>query len=390
MDGEDLSLTIDLTAANRTVADDEFRQWASSHALFLSSVMGEFKDERRAVASALESEGFTVRWFEDFGGTDDSPEAAYLTEVAAADIYVGLMGDYYGAMQSSGYSATHEEYLEARRRGKRVSFWVREDDSNRQGHARDFVSEVQVFNVTGGFADVDDLIRGLLRRLREMAAEDISPWVKVADVVFRAERITESGADLTIEARIRGTDVMHALRAVSPDQQWGGRSEVPVTYGDRAGVGRVEALEVQTQSQATQTVKVGLTVNWASGHDSMAMATAGFSYEDLVEVGIHAGLLHEPVPQQLTGIGMSSMVDTTDPLAALAGVQLAEGSVQPVARLLAVEHLVGGNRIAAIDDFVLGPVVQGRRHLRMGWREVQRYSNQPPGRREAEGDRPWQ
>lgn len=78
-----MTLTIDLTAANRTVPEDEFRQWGSTHSVFLSSVMGEFKDERHTVANALHNAGFTVRWFEDFGGRDDPPDAAYLTEVAA-------------------------------------------------------------------------------------------------------------------------------------------------------------------------------------------------------------------------------------------------------------------------------------------------------------------
>lgn len=383
-----MALTVDLTAANRTVSDDEFRQWASTHSVFLSSAMGEFANERRSIATALQDAGFTVRWFEDFGGRDDPPDAAYLTDVAGADVYVGVIGDYYGTMQASGYSATHEEYLEARRRGKRVSFWVRNDDANRQGHARDFVSEVRVFNVTGGFDDGDDLVRKLLRRLAEMAAEDLSPWVKVGDVIFRAERIIETGPTLTIEARIRDAAVMHALRAHAPASNWGGAGDVPVTYGDRAGVGRVDTLEVQTQSQAAQTIKLSVTVEWSSGRDLMAMGTTGFSHEDLVEVGIRAGLLHEPPPQQLTSLGMSSLIDSTDPLAELRSIRLPEGSVQAIARLLTVEHLVGKRRVDAVEDFVLGPAVQGRRHLRIAWREVQQYSNQPAARRDAEGDRP--
>lgn len=384
-----MALTIDLTAANRTVPDDEFRQWASTHSVFLSSVMGEFKDERRAVADALQDAGFTVRWFEHFGGRDDPPEAAYLTEVAGADIYVGVMGDHYGTMQTSGYSATHEEYLEARRRGKRVSFWVRNDDANRQGHARDFVSEVRVFNVTGGFEDTDDLVRKLLRRFAEMAAEDLSPWVKVGGVIFRAERITEVGADLTIEARVRDAAVMRALRAYGPDPQWGRGGEVPVTYSDRSGIGRVDALEVQTQSGATRTIKLAVTVQWATGRDSMAMGTSGYTHEDLVEVGIRVGLLHEVTPERLTGLGMRSLVDASDPLAPLQGIRLPEGSVQAIARLLVVERLVGSHRASAVEDFVLGPAVQGGRRVRIAWRENQHYINQPEARREAEGDRPW-
>jgi hypothetical protein len=93
-----MALTVDLTAANRRVPDDEFRQWSTTHSVFLSSVMAEFKEERRTVADALQDAGFTVRWFEDFGGRDDPPDAAYLTEVAGADVYVGVMGDYYGPM----------------------------------------------------------------------------------------------------------------------------------------------------------------------------------------------------------------------------------------------------------------------------------------------------
>jgi Domain of unknown function (DUF4062) len=384
-----VTLIIDLTAANRTVADDDFRDWAGSQTLFLSSVMGELKDERRAVAVALESEGFTVRWFEDFGGTDDPPDAAYLTEVAAADIYVGLMGDDYGTMHATGFSATHEEYLEARRRGKRVTFWARNDGSNRDGHARNFVSEVRVFNVTGGYSDADDLVRRLVRRLREMAAEDVSPWVKVGDIIFRAQRITEAGQALTIDASVRDANVMHALRALAPGPQFGRGADVPVSYRDRAGVGRIESIEVQTQSQTAQNVKLVLAVRWSSGRPSTAMTTVGFSHEDLVEIGIRAGLLHEPVPQSLTGFGMTTLVDTADPLAALEGVQLAEGSVGPVARLLVVDHLVGKQRVDAIEDFVLGPAVQGRRHLDVAWREYAPYTNRAAGRREIEGDRPW-
>jgi hypothetical protein len=80
--------------------------------------MGELADERKAVAAALEALGFNVRWFEGFGGTDDRPDVAYMTEVAGADIYVGIVADVYGNNQpSSGFSATHEEYLEARKTG---------------------------------------------------------------------------------------------------------------------------------------------------------------------------------------------------------------------------------------------------------------------------------
>ncbi len=119
-----MSLLIDTAAAGQTVSDDELRAWASNFSVFLSSVMGELAAERQAVAEALHDAGFTVRWFEEFGGRDDSAEQAYLSEVAGSDIYVGILGNEYGGMLPTGFSATHAEYLEARKRGKRISFWV--------------------------------------------------------------------------------------------------------------------------------------------------------------------------------------------------------------------------------------------------------------------------
>jgi hypothetical protein len=81
--------------------------------------------------------------------------------------------------------------------------------------------------------------------------------------------------------------------------------------------------------------------------------------------------------------------DTTDPLAPLAGLGVPEGSLQPIARLLVVEQLVGARKAASVDEFVLGPQAAGQRRVRVGWREPRRYSNVEPGHRVVEGSRAW-
>jgi hypothetical protein len=101
-----MTLTIDLASANRQLSDDEMQLWASTHSVFVSSVMGELAAERRALAEALQAAGLTVRWFEEFGGRDDDAERAYLAEVAGSDIYIGVLADEYGAMMADGFSAT--------------------------------------------------------------------------------------------------------------------------------------------------------------------------------------------------------------------------------------------------------------------------------------------
>jgi hypothetical protein len=143
-----MALTIDLAARARQLSDEEFRAWAQGQTIFISSVMGELSEERTAVAEVLEGLGFTVRWFEGFGGRDDAADAAYLGEVRTCTLYLGLLGEQYGSMLPSdpyaGFSATHAEYLEARAAGKRVSFWALQPAEARDGHARRFLSEVQL------------------------------------------------------------------------------------------------------------------------------------------------------------------------------------------------------------------------------------------------------
>jgi len=382
-----VALTIDLAAAGRTVSDDELRAWASSHSVFLSSVMGEVAAERRAVAEALQDAGFSVRWFEEFGGRDDPAEQAYLSEVAASDTYLGILGDEYGGMLPTGFSATHAEYLEARERGKRISFWVRSEGGARAGHARNFLDEVRVFNVTGSFDAAADLPGRVMRRMREMAAEDLSPWVKIGDVVLRGERTNDSGSELRISARARDANVLRRLEELGPRQGWDAGGEVKVTYDDRSGVGRIQRVESETRSQAYRDVTLTLTVEWVTGGDPMAAGTTGYAAEDLTEVGVRTGLLGEGLPQQLGAMGF--MVDTSDPLAELQQMQVPEGSVQPIARLLVAEALIGSRRAASIESFSLGPNVQDMRRLALGWREPRRYTNVEPGSRFVEGTRNW-
>src|SRR4051794_26415087 len=113
-----MPLTIDLAAAAPQLSDSEFTAWARTQTVFLSSVMGELAAERRVVVDALEAAGFRARWFEELGGRDDGAQDAYLTEVRAATIYLGVLGDQYGGLLAdgpyAGFSATHAEYLEAR------------------------------------------------------------------------------------------------------------------------------------------------------------------------------------------------------------------------------------------------------------------------------------
>jgi hypothetical protein len=383
-----MALIIDLAAASRRLTDEEFSAWARGQTVFLSSVMGELASERRALAEHLEALGFTVRWFEELGGRDDNAEAAYLSEVRSSTLYLGLLGDAYGSMLASepytGFSATHAEYLEARQNGKRISFWVRTPADNREGHARRLLDEVQLFHVTGSFTGVDDLPRKVEKRLREIAAEDLAPWVKLGDVIVRASRVQVSPSAITVQARVLDQSV---LRALAGDARGFGRSDIAITYANRSGTGRIQTLSEESTSAAHTDVTIEARANWAQGPDTMAAGTQGYTADDLTEIAMKAGLLGEPMPSDLNR--MAFLVKAEDPLAELQNRPVQEGVVQQLAQLLVAEHLIGGHRASAVERFSLGPAHRGERQVELSWWEPRRYSNVEPKLRSVSGTRRW-
>lgn len=77
---------------------------------------------------------------EDFGAKPTSPQVACLEGVRQAGIVVLILGKDYGAKQSSGLSATHEEYLEARQSRPVIAFV--QEGVDRDPDETEFVKEV--------------------------------------------------------------------------------------------------------------------------------------------------------------------------------------------------------------------------------------------------------
>lgn len=95
--------------------------------VFVSSLISGMEEERAAAKRAIEVLGHEPVMAEEFGARASSPQVACLQGVREADAVVLILGPRYGAKQSSGMSATHEEYLEARGR-KSILAFVQEGD----------------------------------------------------------------------------------------------------------------------------------------------------------------------------------------------------------------------------------------------------------------------
>lgn len=381
-----MALIVDTASATRRLAPEEFTRWAATRTVFLSSEMRALANVRAVVAGALRAAAFSVVMFEDLGGRDEDAERAYLDGVARSDIYVGILADRYGTMLSSGRSPTHEEYLEARRRGKRISFWLQRDVSDRQGHATDFAQEVQVFHTTGQFGDADDLSQRLLARLAEIAADDEAPWIKIGDACLRATRIRDEGTAVTVVAEVRDAAVARRLESLRADN-WGRASTVPIATGSRAGEATVTSVVSEMRTASMRDIEIAAEVKWGDGRGgSMEASFGGLSPDDQVEAGLRVGLLGEDVPGQISR-GFESMIDTSDPLAPLVGLMLTPAAEEAVGALLISERLLGPGKASHIDRFALGPPHLGQRQVDLVYTEPRRYSNHEPGTRRIEGVR---
>ena len=104
------ALLIDRAAAAEVPRDETVREWARDKRAFISSVMAELPEERMAAADGVRSMGARPVMFEEFGGRDADPLDAYLGEVETSQIYVGILGQRYGRLLPTRFSATHTEF----------------------------------------------------------------------------------------------------------------------------------------------------------------------------------------------------------------------------------------------------------------------------------------
>jgi len=86
--------------------------------IFVSSVQSEFQEERRQIVAYIRQDAMLSRYFEPYifeeqPAQDCSAQRAYLDEVAASDIYLGLFGERYGYEDTEGISPTEREYDKA-------------------------------------------------------------------------------------------------------------------------------------------------------------------------------------------------------------------------------------------------------------------------------------
>jgi hypothetical protein len=375
-------LTIDLTAAARRADPARVRDWLSDQRVFISSAMADTGEERRAVAAAIEDEGARAVWFEEFGRDADAEEA-YLTEVDSSTIYLAILGQIYGRQHAAtGYSATEAEYHRARQGGKRVVIFVASAGSAREGHLTHFINDrLRVFLTTENYTDTGDLVRRVRRRLHDLAAEGASPWVKLSDLIFRADEIVEDATTAVVKFQT-SEDIAYRIGALR-DQQYG-RRQLRLTYETRVIDGELTDVRRTVRAGGRSEMEVTLSRLQIPGVNQMRSGLNGVSADDLTELALKHQLFGESLPDHVAMMGLAQT--GIEDAALRQCFELPNEVAEGITRLVFVDGLVGGGRASRITRCQLGPRTQGSRRLLLEWEDPTAYRDQEPNRRTITGD----
>ena len=109
--------------------------------IFISSLITGMESLRAAAKEAVLQLGHEPVMAEDFGSRPHSPQIACLDGLRKSGLVILILGEDYGIKQSSGLSATHEEYREAKTRHPVIAFV--QEGVQRTGDQVAFLEEVQ-------------------------------------------------------------------------------------------------------------------------------------------------------------------------------------------------------------------------------------------------------
>ena len=151
------------------------------------------------------------------------------------------------------------------------------------------------------FRTTDDLRAQVEDRLKSIAAEDLAPWCKLGNVVFRATEVGDNGNDLRVVAKGRSDDVAHSLEAMRGGSVSRG-DEGRFTWSGRSRLVRVTSVETTTTSARSRTVQLRLAAQEGVRDSMLEMSVSGYSADDLTEAGVRTalfGVRHPLVDQHL-------------------------------------------------------------------------------------------
>ena len=219
--------------------------------------------------------------------------------------------------------------------------------------------------------------------MRAIAAEDLAPWCKLGNVVFRATEVEDRGTVIHVTARVKDDAVARALEEARGDRFNRGTA-AHFTWSGRSKYVKVAGVHVKTTSARSKMFRLELEVGEAPQDSFLEVSIGGKTPADLTESALRTVLFgeHNPLADQHMGFA----AEIPDPLAPLRQSPVSEEIIRPISELLVTDILVGTGRARSIRAFRLGVAVRGRRSLTLAWEAPNRYSNEPVTVRSISGE----
>ncbi len=224
--------------------------------VFISSLVAGMEEFRDAAAHAVHTLGHEAIRAEDFGARPDSPQIACLEGVRQAEALILILGGRYGVVQSSGLSATHEEYREARERCP-VLVMV-QDGVERENAQAEFLREVRDWaqgHYTGSFASAAQLRDAVTRALHELEIAHATGPVDPNEMLTRAIALLPqpshaSGAGARLALALAGGPVQSVLRPAQLEaQELRERLHQMALFGETAVLSTQEGTDIGLQNE---------------------------------------------------------------------------------------------------------------------------------------------
>jgi hypothetical protein len=148
--------------------------------IFVSSTYGDLQPYRAALNEQIARLGMTIK-AADMAGTDSSPAAAAIVDdVRSADIFVGIVGFNYGAIDgATGMSMLELEFNAARAAGKPMLLYALDENTplawtdiehSARGKTRldAFRARIKTEHIVTTFTNVEDLARKIVDGLASL------------------------------------------------------------------------------------------------------------------------------------------------------------------------------------------------------------------------------
>ena len=135
--------------------------------------------------------------------------------------------------------------------------------------------------------------------MRTIAAEDLAPWCKMNNIVFRATEVADRGHELSITARVRIDDVAHALEGFRGERGHRG-DDARFTWTGRSRYVRVKSAESTTTSARSRIMRLNLEAVDAPHDSSIEMSIGKLTPNDLTELALRTALFGDPNPLKIS------------------------------------------------------------------------------------------